>query len=71
MNLAEGSGMRSKKDFSRYVVMAIGSCRELQYQMMLSKDLRYIALDIFERQMGDLDRIEKMLSKLLASLRST
>ena len=30
MNLVEGSARKTKKDFSHFIVMATGSCRELQ-----------------------------------------
>lgn len=39
MNICEGTGRRTKKDFSHFLYMARGSLQELHYQIILSKDL--------------------------------
>ena len=41
MNLAEGSGRSSDRDYARFVSIAIGSASELEYQLLLAKDLGY------------------------------
>ena len=47
MNLKEGGG-GSENEFLRYVKIAYGSCEELLYQMMLSRDLKYITVEEYE-----------------------
>jgi four helix bundle protein len=42
-NLAEGSGRSTNKDFARFVGIAIGSVSELDYQLLLARDLGYLA----------------------------
>ena len=43
MNIAEGYGKkRSDKDFKRFLMMALGSCNEVQVLLDMSKDLKYI-----------------------------
>ena len=41
-NIAEGSGKNSRSDFARYLQIAIGSASELEYHLLLVKDLCYV-----------------------------
>lgn len=41
-NIAEGCGRESPQDFSRFLAIAKGSCNEVEYQLLLAKDLGYI-----------------------------
>jgi four helix bundle protein len=41
-NIAEGSGKNSRSDFARYLQIAIGSASELEYHLLLAKDLCYV-----------------------------
>lgn len=43
-NIAEGCGKSSKKDFARYLGIAFGSASELEYQILLSRDLNFLSL---------------------------
>ncbi len=47
-NIAEGCGRESIIEFKRFLVIASGSASELQYQIILSKDLKYISEKIFQ-----------------------
>jgi four helix bundle protein len=47
MNLKEG-GIGNEVEFFRYVRIAIGSKEELEYQILLSKDLGYISEKIYK-----------------------
>jgi len=67
MNLAEGSARRSKKDFSHFITMAEGSCRELRYQLILAKDLKYLAEALHSELSSDCVRIQMMLNRLRSS----
>jgi four helix bundle protein len=70
MNLSEGSARRTGKDIRHFVTMALGSSREFSYQAMLARDLGYLDADAFNALFKDCDRIEKMLYKLHASIKS-
>ena len=41
-NIAEGCGRNSDKDFCRFLYFSFGSANELEYQIMLSIDLKFI-----------------------------
>lgn len=60
-NIAEGCGRNSNPDFKRFLTMAAGSTSELQYQLLLSKDLNYISQERFFALNNDLIRIRKMI----------
>ena len=64
MNLKEGSG-GTEAEFFRYVRIAYGSCEELDYQLLLSKDLEYITESKYRKIFNGLVEIRKMLFALL------
>lgn len=64
MNLKEG-GVGSELEFFRYVRIALGSCEELEYQLLLAKDLKYITTDQWIHLNNEVVEISKMLIGLL------
>ena len=42
INIAEGSGRNSRKDFANFIQIAIGSASEVECELLLSKDLNFI-----------------------------
>ncbi len=69
-NIAEGCGKGTDKDFSRFLQMAMGSACELEYHLLLSRDLSYIECDQFESICNDLIEVKKMLAGLIRRLRA-
>lgn len=41
-NISEGAGRQSDKEFNRFLQYSLGSAHELEYFILLSKDLSYI-----------------------------
>ena len=41
-NIAEGTGRFSQKDLAHFLQMALGSSHEVEYLLLLSKDLNFI-----------------------------
>lgn len=70
MNLAEGSTRNSKAEYKRFVSIAKGSCGEISYQIILSRDLGYITADISKRLIERYNRVGQMLTRLTQSLES-
>ena len=47
-NIAEGAGRNSNKEFSQFLNIAMGSCFELETQIILSFEFNYIKKDDLE-----------------------
>jgi len=63
-NIAEGCGRRSDPEMKRFVQIARGSASELQYHLLLAKDLQHLTVDEF----NDLDAKVLEVQRMLASL---
>jgi len=62
-NLAEGSA-RSRKEFARYIGIALGSANELEYLLQVAHDLGFLAGD------SVLERVAQVSRKLVRLRRS-
>lgn len=67
-NLMEGSHRFSKKEYRYFIGISRGSTGELKYQLLLSRDLSYISIDMFEKVNSHCERVSMMLSKLYSAL---
>ena len=68
-NLVEGYHRAGKNEFKHFISIARGSCGELNYQLMLSKDLGYINERTFTEISETCERVIRMLSKLYSSIK--
>ena len=64
-NIAEGCGKMGNNEFQRFLQIASGSASELEYELLLAKDLGYIAQSDYSKIADELAQIRKMLSSLL------
>ena len=55
-NIVEGSAKRGSREFRRYLDMSIGSLSELDYALVVARDLGYLPLE-------DWERLEKMCAE--------
>ncbi|MCG8448824.1 MAG: four helix bundle protein [Pirellulales bacterium] len=69
-NLAEGGGRESDGDFRRFVEIAGGSACEVEYHLLLAKDLGLLDQDTYERFDLQINEIKKMLGALARRLRT-
>ena len=67
-NIAEGAGRGSDQDFARFLHMAFGSASELEYQVLLSKDLGFIAENTTDQLLGNIQEVKRMLAALINRL---
>lgn len=68
-NIAEGCGRDSDAELHRFLVIAMGSSSELEYQLLLTKDLAYLNIDDYEKLNDELIEIRKMLNMYIQKLR--
>ena len=67
-NLAEGCGRRTSGDLARFVRIAMGSASELDYHLLLCRDLEFMKEDDFKRTARNLVEVRKMLTSFLSSI---
>lgn len=60
-NIAEGSGRSTDKDFANFLRIALSSSFELETQLILSKNLKYINDEEFNKTVEELIEIQKMI----------
>jgi four helix bundle protein len=69
-NIAEGAGRPTDADFAHYLDQSLGSANEVETQLLISKNLRYISEEQFCQLTNNLTNIQKQLTGLIASIRS-
>lgn len=67
LNIAEGKGRKSKKDFANFLTIAFGSLMEVQAILDICIELSYIKEDIKVRQ--SIDILSKRINKLRGFLK--
>jgi len=68
-NIAEGASRKSNKDFSRFIEIALGSCYEVETQLLISNDLNFMSDNHCKELQENLDIIIKMMSKFKSTLK--
>jgi four helix bundle protein len=63
-NIAEGCGRRSDPEMKRFVQIARGSASEVEYHLLLARDLQFLTVEEFR----DLDAKALKIQRMLASL---
>jgi four helix bundle protein len=67
-NISEGCGRNSDKEFNQFLNIALGSACETEYLLILSKDLKYINIELFERLEKEVNIIKSKIYKLKLAL---
>ena len=67
-NLAEGCGRYGRAEFGRFAQIALGSACELDYHLLLARDLRYLDDEPHREIERDLAEIRRMLVGLIQKL---
>jgi four helix bundle protein len=70
-NIAEGAGRGSEKEFNQFLNIALGSCFELETQLLLSNDFKYITKEQTELLTEKACRVQRMLNGLKRSILQT
>jgi four helix bundle protein len=69
-NIAEGCGRGSDDDFRRFLQMAMGSASELEYQLLLARDLGYLTAADSERLSAAVVEVKRMLASLITKIKN-
>ena len=67
-NIAEGCGRRSDGELTRFLQIARGSASELEYHLLLARDLKLLANDAYQSFEKQLIEVQRMLTSLVAAV---
>jgi four helix bundle protein len=70
-NIAEGCGRNSDRELARFLRIAKGSATELEYQILLSRDLGFLAAAQYDCLAAETLEIQRMLASLIRQLKQT
>ena len=68
LNIAEGCGRKTEKEFANFLNISFGSCSEVEYALLLCKDLNIIKEERYNELDNKLSEIKKMISALIKKL---
>jgi four helix bundle protein len=69
-NIAEGTCRRGDADFARFLQIAMGSASELEYHLLLARDLEILNMLDYRRLSGGTVEVKQMLASLMKKLRA-
>jgi four helix bundle protein len=68
--IARGWGQRGNGDFARCLFMATGSATELEYHLLLAKDLGLLAGPVYNELQEHIEELKEMLESLIPRVKS-
>jgi four helix bundle protein len=68
-NIAEGCGRRSDGEMARYLQIARGSASEVEYHVLLARDLHYLREEEWRELSCQADELQRMLTALIQRFR--
>lgn len=70
-NIAEGYGRRSNPEFSRFLQISMGSLYELQTQLEIAFNVKYLSDCDFRTLSGATNELERMMSSFISKIPKT
>ncbi|UXP31630.1 four helix bundle protein [Reichenbachiella agarivorans] len=67
-NIVEGCGRESDVEFKRYLVVSRGSANELEYFLILSRDLSFIDQTEFDVLFDQVNKVNRSITNLIKKL---
>lgn len=68
-NIAEGCGTSTRTEFARYLQLAMGSASELDYDLLLARDLKMLQAQKYEQLAPNVTEVKRMLAPFIGKLR--
>jgi len=69
-NIAEGQARYSQKEFHHFLSQARGSLVEIETQLLISRELRYLPAAKTDELLAQADELGKVLNGLVASIKT-
>ena len=69
-NVAEGCGREGNGELRRFLHIAMGSASELDYQILLARDLHYLEVDTYAALEESLVSVKRMLNAFIQKLKT-
>ena len=69
INIVEGCARHTERDYLRFLDIAYGSAKELQYQVLLGRDLGFLSEEVYGPVAELSTRVSQMLNALVGVLR--
>ena len=69
-NIAEGSGRSGRREFGQFLSLALGSASEVEYHVLLARDLDLIDVLAHERVTARVVEVKRMLTALQRRVRT-
>ncbi len=67
-NIVEGCGRETDKEFRQFLVVSRGSANEMEYHLLLAKDLGYISEETYTELFDIANKIVRSLTNLIKKL---
>lgn len=69
-NIAEGCGRDSEAEFARFLRIAAGSASELEYLLLLARDLSLLSAKSHDSLAKDVTEVKRMLYAFIQSIKA-
>ena len=69
-NIAEGCGRNGKAELARFLQIALGSATELEYHLLLSRDLKLFNATEYDQLAMDTTEVKRMLTAFIQTLKA-
>jgi four helix bundle protein len=70
-NIAEVCGRRSDAEMKRFLQIARGSANEVEYHLLLARDLQYLPIAEFKDLEEKMHEVQRMLASLVQRLQTS
>jgi four helix bundle protein len=67
-NIAEGCGRNGDAELGRFMQIAMGSASELEYHLLLARDLSFLSEEVYSRLNLEVIEVKRMLASFIQKL---